>query len=53
MSLYSYRIIDEFIYWFDVSPPKPGSFFRTIFHSAAFAVTKKINEKKKLQKIGN
>ena len=26
---------------FDVSLPKPGSFFRTIFGSAAFAVTKR------------
>ena len=26
---------------FVVSPPKPGSFFRTIFGSAAFAVTKR------------
>ena len=34
----------KFIYRFDVSPLKPGSFLRTIFGSAAFAVTKKGGE---------
>ena len=34
------RTIDNFIYWYDVSPLKPGSFFRTIFGSVAVVVTK-------------